>query len=252
MTESNRYEDLRDTAEGEAGITWREADRYHEYLSSTYRDLKADDTLSEQGRYEKAQGLYETYAPKVERGRARARQLAIEGAGKAQRSSIPMPEGQTLGSTKIPDSTALVAIQNETQMLLGRIESQRARMPEGLPVGAKAGDFLRSAYAEGLEAGGIEGRTTCRAVLAAGKVLGVEEDSVVDSHRTEEHRAQLDRARRLTQVASAIGGKAPEPPFSAQEQRGGSFHSGAAEFLFQPKRHFRQPTNPRKQNPWSR
>lgn len=252
MTEPNRYEDLRDSAEGEAGISWREADRYSEYLTSTYRSLAADDTLSEHGRFEKAQGLYETYAPKVERGRARARQLAIEGAGKAQRSSIPMPEGQTLGSTKIADSTALVAIQNETQMLLSRIESQRARMPAGLNIGEGAGDALRQGYAEGLEAGGVEGRTKCRAVLAAAKVLGVEPDSIVDSHRTEEHRAQLDRARRLTQVASAIGGKAPEPPFSRAERSGGDFHSGGAKFLFQPKRHFRQPTNPRKQNPWAR
>lgn len=252
MTESNRYEDLRDSVEGEIGVSWRDADRHHESLTATYRDLKADDTLSEHGRFEKAQRLYETYAPKIERGRARARQLAREEAGKAQRSSVPMPEGQTLGSTKIPDSTALVAIQNETQMLLSRIETLRARMPQGLNIGEGAGDALRHGYAEGLETGGVEGRTKCRAVLAAAKVLGVEADSIVDAHRTEEHRAQLDRARRLTQVASTIGGKAPEPPFSAQERRGGDFHSGDAKFLFQPKRHTRQPTNPRKQNPWAR
>jgi hypothetical protein len=248
-----KYEDLRDQAEGEVGISWREADRYAEALSATYRTLAADDNLSEAGRYEKAATYYENVAHKVEDGRARARTLAIEAARQAERASVPLPDGFTLASAKVADSSALITVQNETQAILSRIEKQRARMPEGLDLSQSSADSLREAYSEGLETGGLEGHARCRAALEAAKSLGVEVGSVVDPHRTQAHRDALDRAGRLSQVAQAIGGKAPTPPFSSQDKQGGNFHAGgAAEYLFQPKRHYTQPQNPRKTNPWSR
>jgi hypothetical protein len=252
MTESMKYEDLRDQTQGEIGAAWREADRYQEYLTNSYRDLAADESLSEQGRYQKATTYYENVSAKIEDGRARARKLATEEARKAERASVPLPDGFTLASAKVADSSALIAVQNETQMILSRIEKQRARMPEGLDLSQSSADSLREAYSEGLETGGLEGHARCRAALEAAKSLGVEVGSVVDPHRTQAHRDALDRAGRLSQVAQAIGGSAPEPPFSTQEAQGGSFHSGGAPFLFAPKKHTRQPQNPRKTNPWSR
>lgn len=248
---TNSYEQMRENAEGEVGTIWRDADRWSAYLAEKYRDLDADKSLSAEGKHEKATELYKRTAPRVTEGHSKARSLAREEAKKAELSSIPMPEHQTLGSTKIPDATALLAVQNATTTLLTRIENQRAKMPAGIQ-GARVADLLRREYGEGLESGGVEGRTQCRAALNAANALGVELETVVDSFRTDKHRAALDRARRNWLIARAIPGDAPTPPFSGGSPQRGNMHSGGSAKLFQPRRRSTQPANPKKKNPWAK
>ncbi len=72
---------------------------------------------------------------------------------------------------------------------------------------------LREEYQRGLELGGVEGLTVCRAVLSAAGDLGVSVDSVVDSFRKPRHRKSQERAQVAQQAAFTIGTKIKEPPF---------------------------------------
>jgi hypothetical protein len=72
MTET--YEQVRDSATGEAGAAWKSADRETARLTELYHKLKNDGRYTEQHRAEKAWQAYETKKDKIVGNRAKAKE----------------------------------------------------------------------------------------------------------------------------------------------------------------------------------
>ena len=70
---SETYEQLRDSATGEAGEAWRRAARETANLHALYRELKADPRYSEAHKAERAWERYEAAKEKIEADTAKAR-----------------------------------------------------------------------------------------------------------------------------------------------------------------------------------
>jgi hypothetical protein len=214
------YETLRDNlpaGEGSVGTLWRDADRFADYLRETYRNLGSDETLSEEGRHQKAQEAYQRTQGRIANSLKRARDKAEGEAKSAREASIPMPDGKTLASSSIKDTTELLAVQQETNAILSRVESRRAKLPKGL--GARtdiATDVLRESYRDAMERGGVEGAVQAKAALRAGEALGVSADEIVGPYREQRHYEAAERARRMELVAATIPTERsiPRPPFS--------------------------------------
>jgi hypothetical protein len=215
-----RYETLRDNlpaGEGAVGTLWRDADRFADYLRETYQNLGSDETLSEEGRYQKAQEAYQRTQGRIAQSLKGAREKAAGEAKAAREASIPMPDGRTLASSSIKDTTELLAVQQETSAILSRAESRRAKLPKGMGVGANiASDVLRESYRQAMERGGVEGAVRAKAALRAGEALGVGADEIVGPYREERHYEAAERARRMELVAATIPTERsiPRPPFT--------------------------------------
>jgi hypothetical protein len=222
MTEAvnPRYETLRDNlpaGEGTVGTLWRDADRFADYLRETYRNLGSDETLSEEGRYQKAQEAYQRTSARIANSLKGAREKAASEAKSARESSIPMPDGKTLASSSIKDTTELLAVQQETNTILSRVEARRAKLPKGMGTRTDfASDVLRESYRGAMERGGIEGAVLAKAALRAGETLGVGADEIVGPHREQRHYEAAERARRMELVAATIPTERsiPRPPFT--------------------------------------
>jgi hypothetical protein len=98
----------------------------------SYRELAADGSLSQQGRFDKAQRYLESLAPKIQRGYEKAARLLQEEAQRKTLSSVPLPGNHTL-TTKVKNSSDLLAIQNEAQSIIAKIERRQAKMPTSPP-----------------------------------------------------------------------------------------------------------------------
>src|SRR3712207_9186750 len=99
MTET--YEQLRDSATGEAGEAWRRADREETNLRTLYRNLKDDPRYTPEHKAERAWAAYEKDAPKITHGRTKARELLEKQVRNAERFSVPMPDGEGGTTTEI-------------------------------------------------------------------------------------------------------------------------------------------------------
>jgi hypothetical protein len=239
-----RYETLRDSlpaGEGAVGTLWRDGDRFADYLRETYRNLGGDDTLSEEGRQQKAQEAYQRTSARIASSWQKARDKAAGEVKAAREASIPMPDGKTLASSSIKDTTELVAVQQETTAILSRVESRRAKLPEGMSVRTDiATDVLREGYRAAMERGGVEGAVQAKAVLRAGEELGVPADEIVGPYREQRHYEAAERARRMELVAATIPTERsiPRPPF--KKGAGGSPQGvgtyGAGSKLFVPRK----------------
>ena len=237
------YESLRDnlpTGEGAVGTLWRDADRFADYLRETYRNIGSDETLSEEGRYQKAQEAYQRTSARIADSLRKAREKAASEAKVARESSIPMPDGKTLVTSSIKDTTELLAVQQETNTILSRVESRRAKLPKGMSTQADiASDVLRESYRAAMERGSVEGAVQAKAALRAGEALGVTADEIVDRYRDERHYEAAERAMHMEMVAATIPSERsiPKPPFS---QSGGSPQGvgtyGAGGKLFVPRK----------------
>ena len=104
------YEQLRDGLEGEAGINWRDGDRWSSYLQEKYAALKADESLSEQGKFEKAQDYLDRTAPRMQKAYEEARKHLDEEIKRKRAASVPLPDGWDLSTAKVKDSSAVLAI----------------------------------------------------------------------------------------------------------------------------------------------
>jgi len=212
------YEQLRDSATGEAGEAWRWADREEANLRTLYRTLKEDPRYTEEHKAEKAWAAYEAAKEKITTGRAKARGSLEKQARSGERFSIPMPEGEHL----IPsDTSKLLASQSDASRIVRKLD-RMADSSTG-PFKRNPAEVLMSEYERGLQIGGVQGGAICRGVLEAADELGVDKHQVVDGFRRQSHRNALLDAERASMLTQHISKQVPEPPFPhpGQLQQGG-------------------------------
>jgi len=213
MTET--YEQLRDSATGEAGAAWKAADREEHNLRTLYRELKEDPRYTTEHKAEQAWGTYEATKEKIAEGKAKARELLETQARSAERSSVPFPGGEGLITV---DTQKLLASQNEASRIirkLDRLDSHTTR-----PFTPDRAEVLKQEYGRGLETGGVQGGAICRGVLSVCDELGIDANVVVDSFRKQRHHESLERAQHAAHLTQYISKRVPEPPF----RRPGSVH----------------------------
>jgi hypothetical protein len=142
--------------------------------------------------------------------------------------------GGDLFTTKVKDSSEVLAIQGEAQAIISRIERIRERVPKGMRGDGAAMDVLREVYASAMDDGGVEGMTRARGCLKAAEQLGVPQDELVAPFREQRHYEAADEAYRLENLRRTVpSGKSVRPnPFTPEpKSRGGDFHSGRAKAL---------------------
>ncbi len=205
----NTYEEIRDQETGPAAQAWREADRQEHELRNLYESLQSDPRYTEEHKAERAWEAFAERKDAIIEGRRQAKEMLEKQARSAERFSIPLPNEFGTSHT-IKDPSELIAAQNEASRIREKVKSLRETSP--LSGGDQAAP-LRKEYERGLELGGVEGLTICRAVLSAAGDLGVPVDSVVDSFRKPRHHESQERARVAQQAAFTIGTKIKEPPF---------------------------------------
>jgi hypothetical protein len=88
------YEQLRDTTDGKAGISWRDGDRWSSYLREKFEMIRADEKLSEAGKYEAAEEYLAKTRPRIEQAYEAARSHLEAEAKRKRGASIPLPDGR--------------------------------------------------------------------------------------------------------------------------------------------------------------
>jgi hypothetical protein len=204
----NTYEDLRDSARGEAASLWKTADREEGNLSKFYEQLQDDPRYTSEHKSELAWAKYNQAKEKIVRGREKAGEQLANDAAVYHRQSLPFPASE---GPVTQDSQKILITQNES----ARISRKLARMQE-----ASTGPFrpdltsaLRDEYQRGLDVGGVMGGSLCRAVLAVCDEYGVTPDSVVDSFRKDRHRELMERAQYAEYLQDYLGKRVSEPPY---------------------------------------
>ena len=206
MTET--YEQLRDSATGEAGEAWRRKDREEANLRTLYRTLKEDPRYTQEHKAEQAWERYEAAKEKIEADTAKTREGLAKRVRSGERFSMPMPEGESLITT---DTAKLLASQNESARIVRKLD-RLAKRGAG-PFKQKPAEVLKEEYERGLQIGGVQGGAICRGVLEAADELGVDKDPVLDDFRRQSHRNALEDAQRASMLTQHIGSSIPEPPF---------------------------------------
>jgi hypothetical protein len=255
------YEQLRDSAPKEAAIEWRDGDRWVSYLRERNQELAADESLSDQGKFDKAQRYLEAAVPKIQRGYEKAAKLLRDEAQRKALASLPLPDGRDL-NTKAKDSAGLLAIQGEAQAIVSKIERMREKLPKGMrgAMSDPATDVLRDAYASAMDDGGIEGMARARGALRAAEQLGVDKTDVVAPFMERKHYEAADEARRLEHLAQQVPSARamiPANPFSPQSSPKSEYHTRRGGNLLVPRSSTAhelsvkaQPRSTTKRRPW--
>jgi hypothetical protein len=202
------YEQLRDSATGEAGEAWKAADREESNLRTLYRELKDDPRFTSEHKAEQAWQRYEATREKIAANKAKARESLEKQARSGERFSIPMPEGESLITT---DTAKLLASQNEASRIVRKLD--RLTDTSVGPFKRNPAEVLKSEYERGLEVGSVQGGAICRGVLEAADELGVDKHQVVDEFRKQSHRNALEDAERALLLTQHISRSVQEPPF---------------------------------------
>ena len=113
------YEQLRDSATGEAGEAWKAADREESNLRALYRELKEDPRYTYEHKAQTAWAAFERVKEKIVANKAKAREGLEKQARTGERFSIPRPEGEGLITT---DTNKLLASQNEASRILRKLD----------------------------------------------------------------------------------------------------------------------------------
>jgi hypothetical protein len=210
------YEQLRDSATGDAKAAWDAADSQVSRLRAFYEQLKEDPRYNEEYKAAEAWKRFEAVKDKVAANKRKAKEELQKQARTGERFSFPMPGQEPLVTN---DTQKILAAQNEASRIVRRID--RLDTNAKGPFKPDWAEVLREEYKKGLEMGGTQGGIICRGTLAAAEEIGVDTHSLVDPFRKERHRESLERAQhagRLTDLISSGG--APEPPFPKPGQRG--------------------------------
>ena len=207
MTET--YEQLRDSATGEAGDAWRRKDREEANLRTLYRTLKEDTRYTQEHKAEKAWERYEAAREKIEADTEKAREGLAKQVRSGERFSIPMPEGESLTPS---DTSKLLASQNEASRIVRKVD--RATTSGTGPFKQNPAEVLKNEYERGLQIGGVQGGAICRGVLEAADELGVDKHQVVEGFRKQSHRNALSDSERASMLTQLIGSQIPQPPFA--------------------------------------
>ena len=255
------YEQVRDNIpHKEARQLWREADLRVAHARQAMQDVHDDESLSEEGKRAKARRIIDANAPKILKGYEEARKKVEPSAESSWRFSIPMPDAKTLATTRVSDSSEMVAVQNEANALAMRLEGkslqqltrERTKNPRGKGIreaGSHRLSVLRAEFDAAMAEGGLEGKIKALGIKRFCDETGMPLDDVVDHHRTQRHRDAYADAERLEaallsipsgwgMVATPYGGD----PRSSQKRVGTyasaskAVMSSGGERLFQKKR----------------
>jgi hypothetical protein len=205
---SETYEQLRDSATGEAGEAWKAADREESGLRTLYRELKEDPRYTDDHKAEKAWQRYEAAKEKIAANKAKAREGLEKQARTGERFSIPMPAEESLVTS---DPQKLLLSQNESARIVRKLDRLGANNKG--PFKHDKAEILRQEYGRGLEVGGVQGGAICRGVLSAADELSIDTNEVVDGFRRERHHKSLENAQHASRLTQLIGKQVPEPPF---------------------------------------
>jgi hypothetical protein len=228
------YEDVRDDlSHKEARVLWRGADRRKAYMREQMQRIHEDETLSEEGKRDKAQHLIDTNAPEISQGYQDARAQLESSAESSWKFSIPMPGGATLATTSIADSNEMIAIQNEANALAQRIEGKslqaltREKDPRGKgirQISNQTRQDLAAEFADAMHTGGVEGRIKAFAIKRYCEATGVPLDDVVDGHRQKSHRNAYRDAEIFERAYNAVpkGTRGLENPYDSRSRRRGA------------------------------
>jgi hypothetical protein len=201
--------------------------------------IKRNEDLSEEGKARQAQGLIERYGPKISEAYDGAREKLAAARENSYKFSIPMPgDGKTLASTKVADSTEMVAVQNESTALLTRAEQMKAKagVSDKAQQGGNKGislahdprlKVLREAYADAMKAGGIEGKVRGLAVVKAADALGLDLEAIVAEHRTKVHQGALSDADKYELALGVLPSGKNRTPTNPFGQRRGRKYVGS-------------------------
>ena len=206
MTET--YEQLRDSATGEAGDAWKAADQEESSLRALYQELREDPRYTEAHKAQQAWESYESAKERIAEGKTKARELLEKQAHSAERSSVPFPAGEGIITS---DTQKVLASQNEASRIIRKLDRLDASAKG--PFRPDWAEVLRQEYGQGMDTGGMQGGAICRGVLSACDELGIDVNAVVDSFRKERHHEALQRAQHASRLVQYIGKRIPEPPF---------------------------------------
>jgi hypothetical protein len=200
--------------------------------------IESNEDLTEEAKARRAQEVIERYGPKISEAYDGAKEKLAAAAENSYKFSIPMPgDGKTLASTKVESASEMVAVQNEITTLLTRAEQMKAKasVSDKAHQGGNKGmrlahdprlKVLKEAYADAMEAGGIEGKVRGLAVVRAADALGLDLEAIVAEHRTKVHQGALsdaDKYERALGVLPSGKNRAPTNPFG---QRRGKTYVG--------------------------
>jgi hypothetical protein len=211
------YEQLRGSADGEAGEAWDRVDRQVRDLRKYYQTLKEDERYTDEYRAQEAWKRFEAAKPKIEQGKQKTKELLEQQVRSRHQASIPMPKGHR---GPVHDTNKLIAAQNEASRIIRKLDRQSSDKSPKSPFKPDKTETLRTEYERGLEIGGLQGASICRGVLSAADEVGVDADSIVDGFRTERHHESLQRSQQAARQLDLIGSDVPEPPF-ADPSKGG-------------------------------
>jgi hypothetical protein len=234
------YEELRDSARGEAASLWKAADREEEALTNYYEALADDPRFTDEYRSTLAWQRYHDAKEKIVGGRQKASEQLAANAATYHRQSLPMPGGE---GPITQDALKILITQNETQ----RISRKLARLQEAPgPFRPDITSALRQEYERGLEVGGTMGGALCRAALAVCDEQGIDPDAVVDGFRRDRHRELVERAQHAEHQQMYLSKRLKEPPFSkpaSEKARIAGFGEGAT---LPTAEHTPEPSGPRR------
>ncbi len=239
------YEQARDSLP-HPGVrdVWRNTDRRVEYTKQAMQDIHDDESLSEEGKREKAQRLIDTNAERIRKAYEEARTKTQNAAESSWRFSIPMPgDGKTLPTTQIKDSTEMLAVQMEASAIATRISgkslqeltSEKAQQGGNKGIRQSSSHTLEALQAEfdaAMAASDVEGKIRGLAVKRVCDDMGIRIDDVVDHHRRQIHRNAYADAERFESALGTIpsGKRMAENPYDSKRQGGkgriGTYDSG--------------------------
>jgi len=204
------------------GVLWRAADRERGALRDSVNAIMADESLSEEGKQQRIDAAMQRLGSRIEQQSLQAREKAQRFAKEYSERSVPMPGGRSLFTARVEDTSELLAIQHETEVIVAaadsgslsdKIAERRGSRPKNIHRGGASDpklENLRAYYADGLEAGGLQGRVQCHAVLRAAGQLGVDPEDVYGPLREENHRHNLQEAQAYRTAAESIPTTIPD------------------------------------------
>ena len=205
---SETYEQLRDTATGDARTAWEIVDRERIKLRDVYQNLKEDSKYADSYKSEQAWAAYATAKERIEANALKAREALEKQARTAERFSVPFVAEESLITS---DTSKLLASQNEAARIARKLDRLSANAKG--PLAPDRTKTLKQEYERGLRTGGVAGAAICRGVLSACDELGVDLDSVVDDFRNSRHDKNLDDAQHNRRLTQLISKETPKPPF---------------------------------------
>jgi hypothetical protein len=211
------YEWIRDT--GANGVIpqptqkkWQIADSHASRLRDRYRHIQEDQDLTPEAKDQRVQDLYERNRHEIENLKHEAVKALLSDAKLAARQSRPWPQGES----REPSDPQRLLLQAQEGDRLVRIAQRCATITTGgrerpNPMFSMTG-FLQEQYGAGLEQGGPGGASLCGGVLRAAEELGVDQDEVLNAHRTEHEMELIDNARRMHHYSRLVDMRVPQPP----------------------------------------